>query len=114
MNDEITTMRDFVQHKERYDYDFGPMKNWVQYDTTQDASYFGVWVEPRKRLIFTFAEGDETLMECHSRRAFVAELARMAQFYGPPPPMATGYDADGTRTVYYDVRPTGLEEEEET
>jgi hypothetical protein len=112
MTDEITTMRSFVLHKERYDYDFGPLQNWVQYDTKQDASYFGVWVEPERRLIFTFAEGDETLMECHSREAFIAELGRMAAFYGPPPPMAIAYDKEGNRTEYYDTRPTGLEKEE--
>lgn len=93
----------------RYRYDFKVLtseKGWKQYDTKQDASYFGVWVNSSKRSIFTFCEGDTTLVKCHTPESFAAELADMAKFYGPPPPMAVGIEKDGAITHYFDERPT--------
>jgi hypothetical protein len=43
---------------ERYQFDFGDMRDWVQLDTTQDASYYGNWVCPKTYRIASFAEGD--------------------------------------------------------
>ncbi|KKK75288.1 hypothetical protein LCGC14_2875210, partial [marine sediment metagenome] len=76
---------------ERYYWDFGPCgpgTTWKQYDTNQDAWYFGVWVHPEKRLVLTYAEGDLSLVECPSVETFKAELAAMEKRYGDPPPAA--------------------------
>jgi hypothetical protein len=57
----------FLLDSERYAFDFGGCsyeRGWAQVDTNQDASYFGVWTNPTERKIFTFAEGDTTLVEC--------------------------------------------------
>ena len=94
---------------ERYYWDFGPCgpgTTWKQYDTDQDAWYFGVWVEPERRLVLTYAEGDLSLVECGTAESFKAELANMAEFYGDPPPAFTVIDQDGTVTQHYDTRPT--------
>ena len=97
---------------ERYFYDFGACtrdKGWAQYDTTQDASYFGVWVNIEQRAVFTFAEGDISLVLCPTRKSFKAELEHMAFFYGEPPPAFMAYsENDGvvTRTEVYDTRPS--------
>ena len=91
---------------DRYRYDSGqcsPRQGWVQYDTSQDAWYFGIWVHPERREILSYCEGDETLVTCPTQEIFAAELAEMATFYGPPPPAAIGVDADGTTTYYYDT-----------
>ena len=90
---------------DRYRYDFKvltPAKGWQQYDTSQDASYFGVWVNRKKRMTFTLCEGDTILVTCPTQASFEAELADMAKFYGPPPPMAVAIDHAGRRTAYYD------------
>lgn len=104
----------FIGDGDRYAYDFDhcPAKEgWRQYDTENDASYFGVWVHEGRREIVTYAEGDETRVTCPTDDAFRAELARMAEFYGPPPPAAIVIDtASGTITEYYDPRPTGEKE----
>ena len=93
---------------ERYDFDFKictPDLGWKQYDTSQDAWYFGVWVHVEKRLTVTFAEGDLTVVECPTLETFRAELEDAEKFYGDPPPMAIGIDLDGSVTEFYDERP---------
>ena len=95
-------------HADRYHFDFHRCKaadGWKQYDTNQDAWYFGVWVNLKLREILTYAEGDITRVTCPSDDHLRAELEAMAEFYGDPPPAAIGYDMDGTRTEYYDPRP---------
>lgn len=91
---------------DRYWYDFEALgKEWKQFDTDQDASYFGVWVDLAGRRTFTYAEGDRTLVECPSAESFKAELEDMERFYGPLPYCAIGLDAAGQVTKYYDPRP---------
>jgi hypothetical protein len=65
----------------RYAYDCGPCRNWQQLDTWQDASYFGVWVHPTTRRIFTYCEGDRILVTCPTPASFRAELADARDFY---------------------------------
>ena len=99
-------------HRDRYHYDFEACRaedGWRQYDTDQDAWYFGVWVHPARREIVTFAEGDESRVSCPSPDSFRAELAAMAEFYGPPPPAFIVIDDHGQVTKVYDPRPTGEE-----
>ena len=79
-----TVLREFAPG-DRYLYDFKlctPGKGWMQYDTDQDAWYFGVWVNKGKREILTYAEGDLSLVTCPSVESFNAEIAHMNAFYG--------------------------------
>ena len=62
---------------DRYLFDFNYCsadKGWKQYDTSQDASYFGVWVHLEKRWTLTFAEGDVILVKCPTQESFIAEI----------------------------------------
>jgi len=62
---------------DRYVYDFGLCSyeyGWAQVDMAQDASYFGTWANPTRFLIFSYCEGDTTLMEAVSNEEFAAEL----------------------------------------
>ena len=101
--------RGFDHSLTRYSFDFGPCAHgsgWQQYDTSQDASYFGVWVHLEDRRIVTFAEGDITIIDCPTAESFRAELASMAEFYGPAPAAFVVYDADaGTVTEFTQDRP---------
>ena len=84
-------------------------EGWKQYDTVQDAWYFGTWVHVEARQILCFAEGDLSLTVCPTQESFKAELAKMAEFYGDPPPAFTVIDTEeGTITKVYDERPTGV------
>lgn len=96
----------FIGSQERYRFDFALLpQGWKQYDTYQDAWYFGVWVHTEKRLVLTFAEGDLTLVTCPTIDGLRAELASMAEFYGDPPPAFVSIGADGI-TNHYDERPS--------
>lgn len=102
--------RRFFCGRERYTYDFGPCgpnSGWRQFDTDQDASYFGIWVHEGKRQILTFAEGDETLVTAPTAEIFRAELAALADFHGAPPPAFIVIGSDGSRTDVFDPRATG-------
>jgi hypothetical protein len=102
----------------RYHWDFGPCQEkfgWKQYDTDQDASYFGVWVHLERRLVLTYCEGDVSLVVCATDDLLRAQLQSMAEFYGPPPPAficCTGIEArngglapTGVTDLIYDERP---------
>ena len=90
----------------RYGYDSTlPALGWKQYDTKEDAWYFGVWVHLEKRSTFCYAEGDRQMVVCDTEEEMREELDRMAKFYGPPPPAMIIYDENG-RTEVYDERPT--------
>jgi hypothetical protein len=97
---------------DRYAFDFRLCTSedgWQQYDTDQDAWYFGNWVHAELRRIVTYCEGDVSIVDCPSEESFKAELAHMAQFYGEPPPAFIVYstqdDGSVTRQEFYDERP---------
>ena len=96
-----------VTGRSRYGYDsFLQQRGFDQYDTDQDAWYFGVWVNLETRQIFTYAERDRVLQNFHTQEAFVAELQRMAKLYGAIPPFAVVLDpATGERTALTAPRP---------
>lgn len=69
---------------DRYCVDFADdfkSEGWLQFDTDQDAHYFGVWVNPSKFLTLTYAEGDWTLVVCPDAAHYNAEVADACQFY---------------------------------
>ena len=69
---------------ERYVVDFAEdfkSDGWQQYDTEQDAWYFGVWVNPGRRMILSYAEGDWTLLVFEDYLAYNQQIIKMNQFY---------------------------------
>lgn len=93
---------------ERYRYDHYLLaRGWQQWDTEQDAWYFGIWVNPRTYEIFTYCEGDCIHVVCETAEAFRAELTDMARTYGEAPPAMIVLDLDNnTRTDVYSKRLT--------
>lgn len=62
---------------DRYKYDFKectPSQGWAQLDTSQDASYFGTWINPSQCQILCYCEGDVTLCLFDTDDELVAEL----------------------------------------
>ncbi len=97
----------FIEGANRYFFDERVTRGgagWQQWDTSQDASYFGIWVHRDLRQILTFAEGDITVVECPDDAGFKAEIESMERCYGEAPPAATGIDEDGSITKYYTGR----------
>ena len=107
LGNKVTDLGLFL-HIDRYIFDFdycASKKGWKQYDTDQDASYFGIWVHLEDRLILTYCEGDLTLVDCPDNEHLKSELDSMAETYGDPPPAFKVIDGDGTLTHYFDERP---------
>ena len=88
------------QSTERYIVDFAPdfKDGWQQFDTKQDAPYFGVWVHPGKLITLTYAEGDWTLVVCSDKEDYNSEIQSMIDFYEEGF-VAITYDETG-KTVY--------------
>jgi hypothetical protein len=84
-----TTSGSLTEHgfcsSERYAFDFNT-KGWKQYDTKDDAWYFGIWYHPGKRQIVQYMEGDVYLITSGDWEEFKAEMKDMDRFYGDPPP----------------------------
>lgn len=100
---EIT--RGFLQ-TERYRWDFNEKwrsEGWEQYDTDQDAWYFGVWVNKKLLQTFNYAEGDTCLVKCPDAEHFNAEIESMNKFYGAGF-IAKVIDEKGQMTVYQQDR----------
>jgi hypothetical protein len=94
------------ENRYKYDFELCPPPNWVQYDTWQDASYFGIWVNTKEHIVVTYAEGDMYIVECPTKETYHAELKNMAEAYGPTQnPAFTAIDDQGNITHYYDKRP---------
>ena len=68
---------------ERYEVDFASdRKNWDQFDTDQDAPYFGVWVNPTELQILQYAEGDWYFIQCQSYEQYNRETDYLTEEYG--------------------------------
>lgn len=75
----MTITREFAP-ADRYLYDFKYCtiaNGWAQIDTSQDASYFGQWINPEKRQIFCYCEGDTMLTECANNAELQAQISEM-------------------------------------
>ncbi|EOD53400.1 hypothetical protein [Aeromonas molluscorum] len=71
---------------DRYYYDRILLaQGWQQYDTAQDAWYFGIWINTEKLETFTYAEGDTNHVIAPNVEAFRAELARLYQYHPQSP-----------------------------
>jgi hypothetical protein len=68
---------------DRYVYDFRLCttdKGWAQVDTSQDASYFGTWINPSSRKILCSCEGDVTVTSTDTDAELAEEIAEMKQW----------------------------------
>ncbi len=91
---------------DRYLFDSHLSKDWQQYDTEQDAWYFGCWLNLKERKILTYAEGDLTLSEAPDDAQLKKELDAMAEYYGEPPAAFVVISADENKVTFiYDQRP---------
>lgn len=74
--------------RSRFYYDFTACteeNGWIGYQTVQDTWAFGVWLNQSRRQILIFADGEETLITCHTEERLRNELTAMSVIYGKPP-----------------------------
>ena len=74
-------------------------EGWMQFDTDQDASYFGVWVNPTRMQVLTYAEGDWSLISCSSPDRYNEEVTILCECYDEGYEFIAYDIKTGTRTV---------------
>lgn len=74
-------------------------KGFKQFDTAQDASYFGVWVSPEQLCSVSYVEGDVIVVCCQDKEHYNAEIKACIDCYEPGT-IAVCIDETGERTVY--------------
>ena len=91
----------FTQDGSRYTFDkmLSSKDGWRQFDTDQDAWYFGVWYNMDKKMTVTYAEGDVHVK--YDIPDMDVEYNEMCKFYGKAPAWCTTIDEDGTVTKHY-------------
>lgn len=98
---------------DRYVVDFAEDRQeqgWEQFDTDQDACYFGLWVNWAKLMTLSYAEGDWYLVVCPDREHYLAEIQSAIEFYGEGR-IAAVFDLNAhTETVYRQDRSAFLRE----
>ena len=66
---------------DRYQFDFSLKKGWAQLDTTQDASYYGNWINPVTLETLCFAEGDITRTKCETEAEFITHIHALVAWH---------------------------------
>ena len=73
--------REFVE-ADRYLYDHLLIpQGFAQVDTDSDASWYGTWAHPGRRVIFNYCEADTTTTECESAAEFVSEMQQLRDWH---------------------------------
>ena len=54
---------------------------WAQIDTGADAAWFGQWVNPFRRIVLAYIEGELQVKRCDDDRELAAELHRIADWH---------------------------------
>ncbi len=70
-------------------------QGWIHYPTSQDAWYYGIWINPERLQTLSYTEQDVAHVICENPDQFRGELKAMALFHGPeltPSTMAWGND----------------------
>ncbi|MDR6997434.1 hypothetical protein J2Y65_004150 [Aeromonas salmonicida] len=90
---------------DRYYYDRTLLaQSWQQYDTEEDAWYFGIWINTEKLETFTYAEGDTCHVIAPNVEAFRAELARLYQYHSQAPAFISIDPEAGVVTRHFEAK----------
>ena len=95
-----------IHSGDRYFFDAKLLpEGFKQFDTDQDAWYFGVWVNPEELMTVTYAEGDLSVVTCPTLEHYKAEIQDAHEFYGDPPTVMSAMDSEGNWTEVKGDRP---------
>ena len=71
-------------NSDRYIFDWNYCnfkKGFAQIDTTEDASYFGNWINFKSLELITYCEGDLTVIKCENIEEFKNQLLKVVSWY---------------------------------
>ena len=100
------TVRRGFMPSSRYKIDFATeffAEGWEQFDTDQDAEYFGFWVKKGKLQTLTYCEGDWIAVDCPDAAHYNAEINNAIEYYGEGF-IAKAIDGNGSVTTYRQAR----------
>ncbi|MGL5525087.1 MAG: hypothetical protein ACRDCY_15025 [Aeromonas veronii] len=91
---------------DRYYYDRTLLaQGWQQYDTEEDAWYYGIWINTRTLETFTYAEGDTSHVMAPNVEVFRSELARLYQYHPQAPAFISIDVKAGSITHHFETKP---------
>ena len=103
-DNEGNEIREIFHSAERYLFDFNiDYSHWIQFDTENDAWYFGVWVSKERLCVLSYVEGDISFVQCPDAEHYDAKMAKLCEFYQPGA-HTVAIDGDGNATHYYQNR----------
>ena len=109
VNDNAVVAYYFIMDGGRYPFDQVSRRlGFYQYDTPQDAWYFGLWVNPEKLQIVCYAEGDVIVSTAHDRAGYDAMLKLWDEMNRDRDPRRPG-GVDNIDGKYYDKLPEGVD-----
>ena len=79
-NVRVVRGHNFRTNRYSFDWHFADGR-WAQLDTSMDASYYGHWINPHKRAIVGYAEGDVVITVCATDDAFVTEVTDLEEWH---------------------------------
>jgi len=101
---------------DRYLFDFNLDGEWEQFDTEDDAAYFGVWLNKAKLRTLAYIEGDLIFTQCVDAAGYDAKISALCAFHqaapafvGIKPASVTKYYQD--RSALYINPPASSESE---
>ena len=71
-------------NSDRYTFDYdicSHKKGFAQIDTTEDASYFGNWINFKSLELITYCEGDLTVIKCENIEEFKKQLLKVVTWH---------------------------------
>lgn len=96
----------------RYAYDqilCNPKHGWIQFDTSEDAAWFGIWTHAVEHFVVVYAEKDVSIIHIPEKQDWIDRLKKMRQEYGPAPHAATVINPDnGGITRIFTTQPEGM------
>lgn len=75
---------EFVPNTDRYHFDFNLChfsKGWAQWDSCQDSSWYGKWINPELLTIVTFSKGDIIIQTAENEQEFIQAIKDLRQWH---------------------------------
>ena len=77
-------------------------EGWKSFPTPQDAPYYGVWVNPLKRAVVSYVEGDIIRVTCPTAISYNLEIQDLLDFHGEKVLVSRNYINGDFHEVFHD------------
>ena len=84
MTEKCSISREFFLNRDRFYYDCRLIfegSNWRRVRTENDCGFFGIWINPVRRQILTWCEGDQILVTAPTNEVWMQKMDELKSFY---------------------------------